>query len=67
MGDFPGDPVVKHPPCNSIPGWGIAIPWTMAWPEKKKIGGKEATGAVETEGTSGSDRRKLELSSSLSY
>ena len=30
--------------------------------KKKKVGGKEATGAVETEGTSGSERSKLELS-----
>lgn len=35
--------------------------------KKKKVGGKEGTGAVETEGTSGSDRFKLELSSSISY
>ena len=31
MGDFPGGPVVKNPPCNAgdmglIPGWKIMVP-----------------------------------------
>ena len=34
--------------------------------KKKKIGSKEATGAIEAGGTSGSDRSKLELSCSTS-
>ena len=34
--------------------------------KKKKVGGKEAPGDVETEGTSGSERSKLELSNSTS-
>ena len=38
--DFPGDPVVKTSPSNSIPGQGAKIPHT-SWPKNQNIKQKQ--------------------------